>query len=114
VVRWVRSGDGSASGRGGEEVGDRDSDSMERYPMSSILIPRSNSDSVERYPMSSILIPRSNSDSVSPKIFFGSSQEGNMRKFLSDVFDFYIPTPSRPMSGSAKAKSQSLFVLLCR
>jgi hypothetical protein len=96
VVRWVRSGDGSASGRGGEEVGDRDLDSMERYPMSSILIPRSNS------------------DSVSPKIFFGSSQEGNMRKFLSDVFDFYIPTPSCPMSGSVNAKSQSLFVLLCR
>ena len=82
----MRSGDGSASGRGGEEVGDRDLDSMERYPMSSILIPRSNS------------------DSVSPKILFGSSQEGNMRKFLSDVFDFYIPTPRVPCLGQLRPK----------
>lgn len=51
--------------------------------------------------MSSILIPRLNSDSVSPKMFFGSSQEGNMRKFLSDVFDFYMPTPHVPYLGSA-------------
>lgn len=40
MVRWVRSDDGSVNGRGGEEVGDRDLDSMERYLVSSILIPQ--------------------------------------------------------------------------